>query len=1340
MSDYTDDCLLNDILSLESNDVHADKEDGLLFSSQTDKFGVSNDEALNNTDKEYTASFSPQSSSFSSSLTTSYTKISVKSNKLSSSSSEVKDTSDSEVQGRTYMALCNEQDKQFSSSETSSQIEETPYVQQQTSQSWIKFDDGQVNASSNIDKPSYAFLAHTNQQVPAIPSRRMSNNTNKIDLLTMDSDCLNTPLEQTNKEVPPIPDRVLSPKKIPSNTSSPCQSPSPASFDFRLPPPASRGSSMRRQSRGRSSVNNPSTVGTKDKVIFPVTPTSVKGPPVPPRKDLLGDQPLKTKLDILATASSSDSSRITKEPSGPTWIQFEETVKGVNSCQSPSAFENDLIGAGFDSQINDGSKSFDDCVFEEGKIEVMKQDEGGWPTITPTPTSSQGSPKSLRKKKGGYQHLPSDSDEEKSNVSENATVKIKVTDLSPMKPLSRWAPIQNEVDDVAGSSGNVSAHNSLGDELVSEDLGLDDDFGLNRLSTEINGLRGFNRADKGSQNNLVDFSGSDGKNQGSVRSSVCSSAEDEDLETIFDMTAKGDSLKRKRHKKIQENIPGTSQNEPAKPENIKANTNETKEEENLNLNPQTNPFWTASPIGDTSSLASSTGEGNPFERIQFQSVSSAPAAKQLFPTIPPPPSTGKVRSTSGSYRRRREVSASSPFQPSNVESDDLSEVNERKIVNTPEASTLLNTSVKNEDTISTLSNSVDPIVVPTAAHSSTPVSMLDDISCTGISTKKEESSEKNILNTTLSLLDISLQPKDDSLINAPDVDVLTCSAMQLDPVFPASILHDKSMESLEKLQKAISVESPDSTDVVETKKSFASVKIIPRLTEWSMLMRFPRQKRVMSTRRWVPIYVRLNISKPERPSLQLFHTKTSKDPFYVVSLSQHDWQMTEPTLQARFSSSDDLSDVDAMLAAKRKVHSVKLLHVRYKEKVAFSTKQDKILMKPPVGFKHSLRWKQAIKIGTEKYSDLCSFIASIKDAAFNANRLPGFVKKEVADPEHSPVVKYHSRDEIVFDCKDEFKGFVTSSGEIKACEVTVNVFVTSFLSGDPMATVTFNDAEVEGREVVRREDIMPSSNSQWVEIHDVAVHRCSAPHGYDKQNASLTFYPPDACRFQLSKFHCPYRESNLPITVKVTAHVKSNHVSLRCILRSSGTHSSNKDPLAQVPCEDLNIRFFVPPSWVPAFRRSGRFRIKSVHAKRIIKRSSAARSTFAHMEATIGSAKYEAAHGAVVWRVARFPGKNAAQNTPQVFSCALDLASDLDLPRRDVIGDDVMNTFTQCEVEYTMPSATASGTCVRSIHLPNTNKAEKFTCYSARYFYKVDMTVTHYHDTNTSETTDCTVQ
>ena len=56
------------------------------------------------------------------------------------------------------------------------------------------------------------------------------------------------------------------------------------------------------------------------------------------------------------------------------------------------------------------------------------------------------------------------------------SVTIEATDLSPLKPLSRWALMRNELEEKSGSSEN-SARDSVVD--PHDDLDIDDAFGIN---------------------------------------------------------------------------------------------------------------------------------------------------------------------------------------------------------------------------------------------------------------------------------------------------------------------------------------------------------------------------------------------------------------------------------------------------------------------------------------------------------------------------------------------------------------------------------------------------------------------------------------------------------------------------------------------------------------------------------------------------------------------------------------------------------------------------------------------------------------------------------------------
>nr|CAB3262815.1 uncharacterized protein LOC100183638 [Phallusia mammillata] len=1243
--------------------------------------------------------------------------------------------------------------------------------QRKISEDWVVFEDLPSKASSVVSPSPISF--GSNAAPPEIPQRKgwlaspANSPAHGIDLLTMDNDSLSehlhrvSPLSHNIKSAgPPIPDRLMSPQRKLPEPSSASSSPASKLFDFRLPPPKSSGSSTRRTLQMTASSSQHSA-----------------GPPVPPRKDM------NKTTDLLKMNSVDEKPNISSNQ----WIQFEETIDGEKTDKKdlPSDSEQHSIKLQSPIQLLGGGAESSNSAEKEAVEEITTPENDLW--RRPTSTSPNGSLRSSKKKKGGYHHL-SDTDDEKEdaqhtseNLPETKKITIQVTDMSPAKPLSRWAPIPN--DDPAGSSGNVSQQNSLMDEPIHDDIEIDDEFdeNTNRLSADINNLKGFNRADKGSQNNLVDFSESAEQLEVSACGSTTSSAEG-DLETIFDMTAQGDTLKRKRKKKKEEEltVAGTPTFQIGCDNITNPNVPDTATESNLataqtkpadassNLAP-TNPFWCPSPLGDTVSLSSSTSETNPFEKVQFQSTTATPlpvpsTAAPLrsvagIPILPPPPGSNKCRNTSsGSWRARtRESSVSSPLAVVQQEKANCSSQSPILDSSSDLSSSVFVTPVKSQPA----SLVVEP-AAETNGHSTEDaclgLDVADGATSTSsvqakvanpdnISTASNSQQDTNILETTLSILDVFSKPLEQAPlpIDIENTDIKTYHAMQVESSFPE--LRDDSLESLEKFQKAVSVESPaevhDISGLDKKQVSFSDYDLVPKATEWNMLMRFPREKKVMSSRKWVDIYVRLDNKNVNNPSLQLYHNSKTKDPFFFLSLAKHDWQITDPVRQCRFYPSGSLEEVD-MEANKRKVHTVKLLNVHYKEKYAFFSKQDQLLMKTPSGFRHSLKGKQATKLGTENYMELLSMLFAVRDAAFAANRLPPPSKgSEASEQELPPLMNYHSRDEIVFDLRDQFRGAVGVEGEIRACCVAVHCFVTSFLSGDPVVTVTFNDQQVEGCEVARREDIMPSSNDRWVEFEEVKLHRCSAARGYDNKTASVIFRPLDACRFELMRFGCLFAEPELPISIRATVAVKGARVTLRCVLRSGPENSANKDPLTQIPCEDISIRFAIPHSWSPAFRRPGRFRIKSIHSKRIVKRppgpssvqGRGAVTTNAVLEASVGSAKYEIAHNAIVWRIPRFPEKNATtQNTPQVLSCKLELSSDRDLP--DV--SDIK--FHTCDVEYTMPSATASSACIRSVHLPKNDRAEKFACYGSQYMYKVDMRVTHERDETNSDRPSCALQ
>ncbi|CAJ0944235.1 unnamed protein product, partial [Ranitomeya imitator] len=92
--------------------------------------------------------------------------------------------------------------------------------------------------------------------------------------------------------------------------------------------------------------------------------------------------------------------------------------------------------------------------------------------------------------------------------------------------------------------------------------------------------------------------------------------------------------------------------------------------------------------------------------------------------------------------------------------------------------------------------------------------------------------------------------------------------------------------------------------------------------------------------------------------------------------------------------------------------------------------------------------------------------------------------------------------------------------------------------------------------------------------------------------------------------------------------------------------SSNRDSLSQVPCENITIRHPVPSRWVNYFRRDSVLGERSLKAK-VNREASFGSPSFSGsepaMRVTLGTAKYEHAYNAIVWRISRLPDKNSVE-------------------------------------------------------------------------------------------------
>lgn len=447
---------------------------------------------------------------------------------------------------------------------------------------------------------------------------------------------------------------------------------------------------------------------------------------------------------------------------------------------------------------------------------------------------------------------------------------------------------------------------------------------------------------------------------------------------------------------------------------------------------------------------------------------------------------------------------------------------------------------------------------------------------------------------------------------------------------------------------------------------------------WPMMLRIPEKKNIMSSRHWGPIYIKLT----DGGYLQLYYEQGLERPFREFKLEMCH-EISEPRLQNYDENG--------------RIHSLRIDRVTYKEKKKYQPK-------PAVA--HLAEREQVIKLGTTNYEDFLSFIRAVQDRLME---LP------VLSTELSTVGLNYLEEEMTVDVRDEFSGLVSKGdNQILQHSVLTRIHVLSFLSGLAECRLGLNDVLVKGNEVVSRQDIVPTTTAKWIRLHECRFHGCVDEDVF-RGSRVILFNPLDACRFELMRFRTVFAEKTLPFTLRTAASIHGAEVEVQSWLRMSAGFSSNWDPLTQVPCENVMVRYPVPSEWVKNFRRESVLGEKSLKAK--VNRGASFGSASVSgsepvMRVTLGTAKYEHAFNAIVWRINRLPDKNSASGHPHCFFCHLELGSDREVPSRFA---------NHVNVEFSMPTTSASKAAVRSISVEDKTDVRKWVNYSAHYSYKVEI-------------------
>lgn len=226
---------------------------------------------------------------------------------------------------------------------------------------------------------------------------------------------------------------------------------------------------------------------------------------------------------------------------------------------------------------------------------------------------------------------------------------------------------------------------------------------------------------------------------------------------------------------------------------------------------------------------------------------------------------------------------------------------------------------------------------------------------------------------------------------------------------------------------------------------------------------------------------------------------------------------------------------------------------------------------------------------------------------------------------------------------------LVSDGHITSHKARVRLFCLAFLSESPIVEVGINDKKRRGKEVVGRRDIIPIKTEEWIRTEDPELHSTVDMAEFEKTKV-IRFNPLDACHLELMRFRVrPRPNLELPLQIRVQMSIVERHIEVRTEVMVTGYYSSSRRA-AQTPCEEIQIRFPIPESWIYLFRVEKRFKYGAIHSstRKPGKIKGLERLTmFAQgilpaslIEVSTGLAKYENAFQAVVWRIDQLPDRN----------------------------------------------------------------------------------------------------
>uniref|UniRef100_A0A3Q2H017 Stonin-1 n=1 Tax=Equus caballus TaxID=9796 RepID=A0A3Q2H017_HORSE len=430
-------------------------------------------------------------------------------------------------------------------------------------------------------------------------------------------------------------------------------------------------------------------------------------------------------------------------------------------------------------------------------------------------------------------------------------------------------------------------------------------------------------------------------------------------------------------------------------------------------------------------------------------------------------------------------------------------------------------------------------------------------------------------------------------------------------------------------------------------------------TGWSFMLRIPEKKNMMSSRQWGPIFLKV----VPGGILQMYYEQGLEKPFKELQLDPH-CRLSEPKVE-NFSVAG-------------KIHTVKIEHVSYTEKRKYHSKTE-VVHEPDI--------EQMLKLGSTEYHDFLDFLTTVEEELM---KLPAVSKPK----------KNYEEQEISLEIVDNFWGKITKEdGKLVESAVITQICCLCFVNGNMECFLTLNDLELQKR---NERYFEKDSEKKGIDILDYHFHKCVKDQEFE-QSRIIKFVPLDACRFELMRFKTSYNGEDLPFSLKSVVVVQGAYVELQAFV--------NMAPLAQRPshasalrsCDNIMIHFPVPSQWIKALWTMNLQRQKSLKAKmnrRACLGNLHELESEPVIQVTVGSAKYESAYRAVVWKIDRLPDKNSK------------LGSDQEIPS---------DWYPFATVQFGMLDTCASGTEVRSLGVESDVQPQKHIHQRACYNIQVEI-------------------